>query len=110
MLLVEGDDNSLTRGLTYAPRKVARFVLWRVTRKTTLGKVGGCVLVCAVGSYEVYRLVKLTNTKVDTFFKDISFSTEKLIMDHAIDLLGQEIRTKYIANLSIRTMLCKIIK
>ena len=61
LMLVEGESKSLTKALTYAPRKVFRFALWGMTRKTKLGKIGGIGIACAVGSYEIYRLVCLTD-------------------------------------------------
>ena len=63
-----------------------------------------------VSEYEVYRLFKPTNTKIDTFLKGISFNVEKFIMNYAVCTLGQKICTKYIADLSIRNMLYEIIK
>ena len=60
-MLMEGDSKSLTKAFTYAPRKVLRLALWGATRKTTIGKVGGMGIACAVGGYEIYRLVYPTD-------------------------------------------------
>ena len=56
LMLIEGDSKSLSKALTYAPRKVFRYALWGMTRKIRLDKLGGISIACAVGSYEIYRL------------------------------------------------------
>jgi hypothetical protein len=109
LMLTEGDSKSLSKAITYAPRKVFRYALWGVSRRTKLGRIGGCSLACAVASYEVYRLLFPTNTKVDTFIRGISFTAEQFITDSAVDELGTELCTRYIAEGAARNFLCKII-
>ena len=59
LMLVEGDSKSLSKALTYAPRKVFRYALWGVTRRTKLGKIGGIRIACAVGSYEIFKCISI---------------------------------------------------
>ena len=50
-MLVEGDSRSLSKVITYSPRKVLRYALWGATRRTKLGKRAGMGIACAIGSY-----------------------------------------------------------
>ena len=73
-MLVERDSKSLT----YVPRKIFRFALWGMSRRTKLGKIGDIGIACAVGSYEIYRLVYPTNTKINAFLRGATFTVIKL--------------------------------
>lgn len=109
LMLVEGDSKSLSKGLTYAPRKVFRYALWGATRKTKLGKIGGIGMACAVGNYEIYRLVFPTNTKIDTFLRGATFTVENFLTDTNVDKLGIEICNRWISSEVLRNFVCKIV-
>ena len=102
LMLVEGDSKSLSKALTYAPRKVFRYALWGMTRKTKLGKIGGISIACAVGSYEIYRLVLPTDTKIDAFLRGVTFTMENFLTDTNVDRLGLEICNRWIVSETIR--------
>jgi hypothetical protein len=108
LMLVEGDSKSLTKALTYAPRKVFRFALWGVTRKTRLGKIGRVGIACVVGSYEIYRLVCPTDTKIDAFFRGATFTIENFLTDTNVDKLGLEVCNR-ISSEAVRNVVCKIV-
>ena len=55
-MLIDEYTKSLSKAITYAPRKVLRYALWGITHKTKLGKIGGITVACAIGGYEIYRL------------------------------------------------------
>ena len=84
MMLTEGQDDFMTSGFIYTPRKVFRFGLWGLTRKTKLGKLSVCSVACIVASYEIYRLLFPTNTKIDAFLKGAGFTAEKFLTDSAV--------------------------
>ena len=110
-MLIEGNSKSLSKALTYAPRKVFRFFLWALwsaTRKTKLGKIGGLSIACAVGGYEVYRLVFPTETKIDAFLRGATFTVENFLTDNAVDTLGTEICNRWISSEIARNIVCKL--
>ena len=84
MMLTEGQDYFMTSGFIYTTRKVFRFGLWGLTRKTKLGKLSVCSVACIVASYEIYRLLFPTNTKIDAFLKGAGFTAEKFLTDSAV--------------------------
>lgn len=109
MMLIDGDTKSLSKAITYAPRKVIRYALWGVTRKTKLGKIGGITVACAVGGYEIYRLVFPTNTKIDAFLRGITFTAENFLTDSTIDKLGGEVCNRWISLEIVRNIICKVV-
>ena len=51
LMLVEGDEKSLSKALTYGPQKVFLYALWGATRKTKLGKIGGIGIALNVSGF-----------------------------------------------------------
>jgi len=80
----------------------------RLTHKTKLGKIGFCSLAGVVDGYEIYRLIKSTIKKVDTFLKGGTFIAEKFIKDTALDEFGKELCIRYIDEGFECEFLCKI--
>ena len=109
LMLVEGDSKSLSKALTYSPRKVLRYALWGATRRTKLGKIGGISVACAIGSYEIYRLVFPTDVKVDAFLRGASFTVENFLTDAAVEKLGLEVCNRWISSEVLRNLVCKIV-
>lgn len=109
LMLIEGDSKSLSKALTYAPRKVLRLALWGATRKTKIGKIGGIGIACAVGSYEIYRIVCPTDTKIDAFIRGTTFTFENYINDNSVEQLGLKVCNRWITSETLRKFVCKVV-
>lgn len=86
-----------------------RYVLWGLTRKTKLDKIGFLNIACAVASYEIYRLILPTDTKIDGFIRAMTFRLENFLTDKNVDSLGLEICNRLIVSESIRDFVCKTV-
>ena len=109
LMLIEGDSKSLTKAVTYTPRKIIRLALWGSTRRTIIDKVGGLSIACAVSVYEIYRLVSPTDTKIEAFIRGTTFTLENYLNDKNIDQLGLKICNRWITSEVFRKFMCKVV-
>ena len=66
-------------------------------------------IACAIGSYEIYRLVFPIDTETDSFIRCASFMVENFLTDAAVDTLGMEVFNHWISLEMLRNLVCKIV-